>query len=478
MIAQSRRKERGLTVRRPFAQFLNELMAAGIGLAKGTPWKASALSRDSGLKEAMISLYRNAKSTPSSNAIAGLERAFFPPGGGTPSHLLARWNELKAALGTTGNTNEFQFAKKTYSSSEVWDMLLRPLRQNVTPLVRDGGLLPIQAMLAVEHIKMSVVTSQFYISPPADLLQEFSHLAHNGQSYDVHGQIDFENSSDLSHISSLFPQHRIIELIQLHARSYAVQVLEALAKRPTFPPYNKKKLGLFKFQQPQHALQPERNYLHLWFYMTDYFTHRVMRSVMRDLHRMNSSLFSEDKLFSDDSFEYLRYFLTSFGLNLVVTAPLSGGWRFYMTRLSSHQGNINQHHSLHVSANEGLNENDVVDSKIMLEQYALRTLSEELGVNSLDDISHSGYLELALDRTNFEPFLSGIVHLKLGHSEFLAKKRALARDDHRETTGIFDYEYSNEGIQNMLLDNPKGTGDFSSFSLHIMDSILKRNTPR
>ncbi len=470
-----------MAAREPFARFLEQQMLAGLGDETEKPWTGATLAEASKVKAASISQYLSRKNTPSADSIYKLERVFFPRGRAVPSALYARWRELRAALGLSGPAEEFDFHRRSYSPSDVWEILLRPIRPNVAPLIRDGGSLQGGGLLSLDHITMLAVPNEFYISPPPDIVEELRALSPAGDIYDLHEQTDLEGSTTLAGLYRSIPVDGVPDIIARHASTYGRQVLSDLKENPTYPPYNKKKLGIYSYQQPQYAGQEEASYVRLQFYRTDYFTHRVMRRVAKEILAKNPDLLPAERIVLDGRTSYLRYFLTSFGLNLVVTAHRSanaeGCPKFYMTRLSTQQGNTNQHNKLHISANEGLNESDIKGGTIDLQRYALRALSEELGILSSTEIHDMRFIEFGLETTNFEPFLSGWVQLKISHEQFLKRKRLLARDDHRETIAIIPYDFTFESICNMLFENGRGVGDFSTFALHILDTMMIRNLP-
>lgn len=106
--------------------------------------------------------------------------------------------------------------------------------------------------------------------------------------------MDLSGDTDCREFLGSVPVPGFPEIVAYHADAYAREVLAMLHRGATYPPYNKKKLGLLGYRQPQRANSDEGVYLDLDLYTTDYFTHRVMRRVVHDLRDNCPALFRDE----------------------------------------------------------------------------------------------------------------------------------------------------------------------------------------
>ena len=461
---------------RRFAEFLQTHMLRGTGHIDGVAWTPGTFSAETGISESRISNYRRHGAIPSPVSLMRIERAFFRNGGASAANpAFVQWQEIKAAFGASSEAAAFDPDRARFSSWDAWNMLLRPIRRNVVSIIRDGSTDPAQATLTRSQIRLRLTDRAFIIPVPPRMVRELRAYEADYQTYDIHRGMDLAGSLSLEHFFRAMPIAGLKDIVSRHAHAYAAEVVRLMAARTAYPPYNKPKLGLYGYQQPQRAGMPERAHANLWFYRTDYFTHRVMRRVLHEVRPRYPHLFATDALWLDEPRGHLPYALTSFGLNLAVTAAGTAGRRLYMTRISSRQGNENQRNRMHIAANEGLNIDDVSDGEIDIDAFAMRALAEELGIIRRSDIATIDYIEFGLELRNFEPFISGIVHLTMTDEAFRRMKAMAARDDRRETTEFMDVPFTQQGIFDLLFQNPRGIDDFSSYSLHILDSLLVRN---
>lgn len=452
--------------------FLKRHMNAGTGKKDGKRWDGISFKEASGISTTRLSSLRTGMEEASVPNLSGIEKALFPLAtGGKANPVYREWLHIKESF-LDGPVPQQSVDAAHYSARDVWALLLNPIRANSTPIIREGGGGAIAPYFTKDEISFKVVPQRFILPAPA-WFGQWARTESDGQ-YEVRDPVDFTGSPDLTDFYGQTPVVNLRELVAKHSEAYAREVKAKFDAVATFPPYNKEKLGLFAFQQPQPANRPERAYMAFWLYHTDYFTHRVMRRVLHEIRPTYPKLFEAKGAFFEEVGPFMRYFTTSFGLNLVVTTQEKSERVFHMVRLAGQQGNENQRRTLHVSANEGLNADDVAHDGVDLDAYTLRTLSEELGVTSTAPVESAVYMEFAMEMVNFEPYICGLVHLNMDGTTLTREKRSHARDDRRETTEMLPFAFSEQGIVDLLIDNPIGVRDFSSYALLILDSILAR----
>lgn len=452
------------------SEFFDKHLQRGTGNA-GNTMKAAEFAEKSGLLPSTISELRNRKRLPKRHTLDTVENTFFPDKGrraNDPAYL--EWQEVRAAIENERKPNVYDPDEKRFSLRQAWDLMTRPITSRVTPIVRFTNT---QVDAARDQITARLTGNIFILPMPDWFIAELEADAYLRDRYDIHAYQDLTGNAALEDLFKSMPIAEFPELLAYHSSAYAHLVLETLKGSGSYLPYNKKKIGLCGYRQVQRSGRQEGVFLDLDLYETDYFTHRVMRRVFLDLRLSRPTLFSETPA-PYEVMPYLRYFTTSFGMNIVATTRHSQGRRFYMTRLSARQGNANQHGLWHVSANEGVSFDDVIDGAVIMGSVVERALKEELGVCYHEPTDETLWFEFAIDQRNLEPYISCLVHLATDRDAFYRSKMHLARDDRREFQDIRDFPFSEQAIIQMLVEEPNGVDGFTSYSLNILDNILLR----
>lgn len=457
---------------RLFVAFLEHHLSAGTGNS-GKQWKASAFAERAGVSASRVSEWRRGKSGLPTASLGLIEQAFFPDRQSrrptNPAYL--EWQRVRDTVRHRGVSADTEAAR--HSQRDTWDIVMRSLIGRTFSIVRSGA-----SERAADHLRAECIDARlrercFILPAPAWFYAAIAADDQWCERYDIHPPTDLTGDADCRDFLTAVPVPGFPEIVAYHADAYAREVLATLHRCPAYPPYNKKKLGLMGYRQPQHTNRDEGVYLDLDFYTTDYFTHRVMRRVLHDLRDNHPALFREE---ADPygALPYLRYFTTSFGINILVTTNDAQGRRFYMTRLSNTQGNANQQNRWHISANEGLNLEDVQNGRIAIGDTVARALSEELGIRAGETCLETHYLEFAIDQRNLEPFISCVTHVDIDRHALYRQKELFARDDRREFAEMQDFPFKETAIIRLLLDHPAGVEGFTSYALHILDSVLAR----
>lgn len=425
------------------------------------------------MSDGRVSEWRKGKSGLPTASLGLIEQAFFPDRQSrrptNPAYL--EWQRVRDAVRRRGLPADIEAAR--HSQRDTWDIVMRSLIGRTFSIVRSGASERAADHLRAECIDARLRERSFILPMPAWFCAAIAADDQWRERYDIHPPTDLTDDTDCRDFLTAVPVPGFPEIVAYHADAYAREVLATLHRGPAYPPYNKKKLGLLGYRQPQHARQDEGVYLDLDFYTTDYFTHRVMRRVLHDLRDNQPALFREE---ADPygALPYLRYFTTSFGINILVTTNDTDGRRFYMTRLSSAQGNANQQGRWHISANEGLNLEDTPGGRVEIDATVARALSEELGIRTSETRLETQYLEFAIDQRNLEPFISCVTHVDIDRHALYRQKELFARDDRREFAEIRDFSFTQAAIIDLLLNHPAGVEGFTSYALHILDSVIAR----
>lgn len=460
------------------AELLRDFINKHFGFGTGNnriKWTAAAFAERAGLSQSRLSDWRRLKGgLPQSSSLQALEWAFFPDRNqrvNDPAFL--EWQRVRRAVETHGSPQEPDPDAPTVSLRDAWELITRPIMRNTISIVRSAPNEPGAGVLRREQISTRLLNQSFILPQPSSFHQAFREDAYLHERYDLHPAGDLAGDTDLKAFYDAVPILGFREIVNYHSEAHARFVLEQLRQRPAYPPYNKQKVGLYGYQQAQRAGRNEGVYLDLDFYRTDYHTHRVMKRVLHDLRQTQPALF-EDQSDLYDAKPWLRYFTTSFGINVLATTTETHGKIFYMVRTSSRQGNANQQGLWHITANEGVSIEDAIEGYIDIQSVVARALSEEMG-HIYDPVADQTlYLEFAIDQRNFEPFISCVAHLACDRDEFYRRKQHLARDDRREFRETRDFPFTEQDIIKLLIDEPDGTAGFTSYCLNILDSVLVR----
>jgi hypothetical protein len=454
--------------------FLNKHLSRGTG-NDGEARTASAFAQKAGLSASRVSDWRRLKGgLPQLSSLQTLEWAFFPDRdqrANDPAFL--EWQRVRRAIETHGSPRDSEPDQRNLSLRDAWALLTRPIIRNTIPIVRSAPNEPGAGVLRSAQITARVLDTGFVLPLPDSFHAALRDDQHLRERYDVHPPTDLSGDTSLAEFYDAVPVEGLRAIVAYHGEAYARFVLEQLRRRAAYPPYNKQKAGLHGYQQAQRSGRDEGVYLDLDFYRTDYHTHRVMKRVLHDIRLSHPALFADDTDLYDAR-PWLRYFTTSFGVNVLATTQEAEGKHFYMARLSNRQGNANQQGLWHVSANEGISMEDVSEGHIDIGIVVARALSEELGHAYDPAVDETLYLEFAIDQRNLEPFISCVAHLATDRDRFYRQKQHLARDDRREFHEVRDFPFAERDIIRVVLDNPDGTAGFTSYCLNILDSVLVR----
>ena len=474
------------------AQAIRRLMDSGVGKPgnesvgklEKKPWTNEALADAVGCSEGTVSGWINQR--PPSRKMRPLLLDVFFQDGRNRALYSAEFDILSGRA--SERSGEDVYAPK-YSKKDLWDALLGPIQSNVTRLITEAGDFDSVPGLELEHLSSAPVGKRFHILVPEWFREWARQPGPGGRArYEVFDPCDFEGGETLAHLRSFYPHDEILSLIERHANVYARQV-RAKHEDPAqgFPPYNKPKLGLMGVSMPIPGGADERAHLHLHCYETDYFTHRVMREVMRDVRKMRPELFADLSRYPNGDGIHLGYFATSVGLNIITLTKDGEARQFQLAVTSREIGNQNQQEKWHVSANEGLNGEDLDGGtrQIDFRRWVERALSEELGVmprssareNEADPIEHILFLECSVEMTNFEPFLSCLVYLDMTADQLAKSYRLNARDGRREIARLENRPFTLSGLINVLFEKGCDTNAFTSYMLQIIDLVVEKDVP-
>lgn len=239
------------------------------------------------------------------------------------------------------------------------------------------------------YMDLRLGDEEFYIEIPQPQIDELrkiqgefvsrsDHLFHHVKDFDELG-----NNNHVTNLGALIEKHRHI---------VADSFVEMARRGSTI--YNNKKLGI-RYMSVSRSRDREFNTLHMVFYTTDYFTHKVMRSVFEELR--NTGRVPEINYTSDLNQYYP--FLTSFGMNSLLRVVNNENQYIALVKRSKETSNM-VNEQWHVSMNEGLNMDDIDGKNINLNKWVKRGFREEL--NNEKRIANILFYSLFINQQSFE----------------------------------------------------------------------------
>jgi hypothetical protein len=316
--------------------------------------------------------------------------------------------------------------------------------------IREASILGSQKCLFVgmpEGIKNKITTQEVEYGYVDTQLSKFS------PDTSFNGKNNFQDLVDITGINEL------PELIEKHKKIVGEMFFES--KDGLL--FNGEKYGLFnlKFTRFGHDEKPG---VEIDLFKTDYFTHRVFRSIYQELKEKNHQIVHSG--ISD----FLKYkpFFTSFGINTLLICEGASGKEIVLSKRSNRvHGSIPKYH---ISMNEGLSQTDKDPfGKVDLELCFKRGLLEELGIN--EKLYQYGvkasFYDFFLEKNNFEIGVSSVFELNLNFQKDV--EPLIARDKHLEVDSFLTISLRNKDIEKFIINN-----SFVPHGLYVLERVLLR----
>jgi hypothetical protein len=274
-----------------------------------------------------------------------------------------------------------------------------------------------------------------------------------------HKDQSFNGSSDFNDIATLTTIRELPSLIEKHREIIGEHFLNSYDGLH----FNDEKFGIFNLRQTRSG-KMENTLVELELFKTDYFTHRVFRSIYKELKEANHPIQSVGR----DKYLDYRPFLTSFGINTLLICEGESGKEVILSKRSSCvHGNKA---SYHITMNEGLNMMDQdCFGTINIENLLKRGLEEELGIKDIlyDSITKAAFYDLFLERNKFEIGITSVVCLDLDFTKYILP--LIARDKNFEFDSFVALPLQKEEIKAFIQ-----THEFIPHGLYTLDRVLLR----
>lgn len=258
-----------------------------------------------------------------------------------------------------------------------------------------------------------------------------------------HFDKSFDGSSDFKDLATLSKINNLTDLIEKHRLIVGEKFINA--KEGML--FNAKKFGVFNLNFTRFG-ENEKPGAEIDLFETDYFTHRVFRSIYHELKEQNHEIYNVNA----HNFLQYRPFFTSFGIN---TLLITEGDRSKEIILSKRSTKVNTKESMyHITMNEGLSmtDKDPFD-KIDLELCFKRGLLEELGITEkLYSLSVRGsFYDFFLEFNNFEIGLTSVLEMEVNFEKDI--QPLVARDKVLESSHFVSIPLNQKDISKFVKEN-------------------------
>ncbi len=274
-----------------------------------------------------------------------------------------------------------------------------------------------------------------------------------------HPDTSFNGGSDFQDIAVLTGISDLPERIEKHKEIVGRKFLDSRDGLI----FNGDKYGIFNLRFTRFG-EAENPGAEIDFFRTDYFTHRVFRSIYHELKAQGHPIASAGVS------DYQRYtpFFTSFGINALLICESDKGKAIVLSKRSTrvHGGKP----LYHITMNEGLSQTDRDPfGRFDLELCFRRGLLEELGINEkLYQFAVKGaFYDFFLEKNNFEIGLSSVFELDLNYEKDI--EPLIARDKHLETDSFITLPLKPKAIAAFIREH-----EFVPHGLYVLERVLLR----
>ena len=274
-----------------------------------------------------------------------------------------------------------------------------------------------------------------------------------------HKDTSFDGSDSFEELAEITKIKELPQLIEKHRKI----VSEKFINHKEGILFNSKKYGIFDINFTRFG-NDERPGVEIYLFETDYFTHRVFRSIYQELKEKNHEILKV----THNNFLQYKPFLTSFGINTLLITHGPKGKEIVLSKRSTR---VHSKESLyHITMNEGLSITDRDPfGKIDLELCFKRGLLEELGITEqLYRYSvKAAFYDFFLDLNNFEIGISSVLEMQLNFEKDILP--LIARDKTLESEDFVTLPLKSKEIKSFLKKN-----NFIPHGIYVLERVLLR----
>jgi hypothetical protein len=311
-------------------------------------------------------------------------------------------------------------------------------------------------------IEVNEAKQKLFIGFPMALKERILEL---DASFEFREDMSFNGGDDFLDLVQMTGIDNLDKLISEHRVKVADQFIEKINKGVTL--FNGKKYGVFNLLRRRSGSHENAN-LKLDLFITDYFTHKVFRSIYYELRSSGHQISNLNKI---EELHSYRPFTTSFGINaFVICVGDFGSDEIIFARRSKYISNTGGKDCWHVTMNEALTFTDLEEGNVSLKKCLHRGLKEELGLRDEFHkyIIEEKFMDIFLEKNEFEIGLTAYVEVKMEFSD-LRKLHGIAKDSELETDGLVAIPLDKGALREFI-----NNGDLTSAALYSLDMYTSR----
>jgi hypothetical protein len=314
-----------------------------------------------------------------------------------------------------------------------------------------------------KDIKIKKKNKKLFIAFPENIRRKFLAL---DNKFNFNSNISFDCSTNFTDIERETGIEGLCELIEKHREIVAIDFLKQMDQQ--FRIFNGNKYGIYCISCGRSSDKDERSKLRIDVFETDYFTHRVFRSIYKELCENNHPI---SKVKKEDVMKY-RAFTTSFGINTYVLLNTENGKvgeEIVFAKRSKFIANSEGKSKWHATVNEALTQSDYDQGNVSLLQCLYRGLREEVGVldKHKDFIDEKKIFDLFLERRNFEMGITSIVKMDISFKDLLYLHQT-AKDGALEIDELSAVPFKKNDIDQFISENKNNMTNIGLYTLYMI----------
>lgn len=255
-----------------------------------------------------------------------------------------------------------------------------------------------------ETLRITLGNGRYYLAPPKDMLDNSEYQSYLAEHSFHHEDVVFD--STLQEMCRQIPIAGLYQMIEDSRRKVFLQFLN----KENGCYFNNGKYGVASIDDFVRTEDlAEQPILNMELFQTDYYTHRIMKDVCKQLAKTHRKFIRE---LNFGRIGANRILLTSLGVNLILSEKNE---RIILTSRSTNAAETYKKFSYSLSAIEGVSvsDYDTFNKTVNVQYSVFRGLKEELGVDDYYLKKDSLYFyDLFVNPANLEIGLSCSVELK------------------------------------------------------------------
>ncbi|TCI46137.1 hypothetical protein EVJ27_06510 [Exiguobacterium sp. SH3S2] len=311
------------------------------------------------------------------------------------------------------------------------------------------------------ELRLEITENSFYLEFPSHKIHLINQQYEN---FNFHPKQYFsKKETDDVDLAQLFPSELrdyVVPLIE----KYREMVADDFIQRKNGCHFNSDKLGVDQIREEFGIGHKEKNAIHILLYHTDYYTHRVMKAVYKELLE-KEIYFTKDRFFDSHELSQLRAFLTSIGVNIILV--MDDGQNVILSQRSHRSAHSENAGKFNSTAMEGITLHDRVGEKnnIYVDNVIDRAIEEEIG------IQHPGnkkrIYDVFLEKNYFEIGITASVELEESFEETV--KHSYSKDGALEIKKLVPVYFNQSELNEFV-----ATNDFMQQGLYTLKMVAAR----